>query len=334
MTLTVTLYSRQDCRLCDVAEEDLLALRKDYPHELLLLDVDQDESLQAAYGEKVPVIEVGPYRLSAPFTRQELQVTLGAARDRANQLESLDDPRYAQKKARGATISRADRFTNWFAIHYLLVFNSLVLLYVGLPFLAPVLMDAGARQPATMIYRAYGAVCHQLSFRSWFLFGEQSAYPRAAAGVEGQRTFGAATGINEEDLLAARAFTGNEELGYKVAFCERDVAIYGGILLFGLLYALTARRIPALPWYLWLLIGLVPIAADGVSQLISQPPFGLLSYRESTPLLRTLTGGLFGFTTAWFGFPQVELTMLDTRRILAHKFARAAATESTPARQA
>jgi hypothetical protein len=32
-----------------------------------------------------------------------------------------------------------------------------------------------------------------------------------------------------------------------------------------------------------------------------------------------LTGFLFGFTTAWFGFPLVEETMSDSRQIMATK---------------
>jgi hypothetical protein len=36
-----------------------------------------------------------------------------------------------------------------------------------------------------------------------------------------------------------------------------------------------------------------------------------------------LTGGLFGLTTAWFGFPVIEETMEETRQILAAKRARA-----------
>jgi hypothetical protein len=33
----------------------------------------------------------------------------------------------------------------------------------------------------------------------------------------------------EEDIFAARQFVGNPQVGYKVARCQRDVAIYGGI---------------------------------------------------------------------------------------------------------
>ena len=43
--------------------------------------------------------------------------------------------------------------------------------------------------------------------------------------------------------------------------------------------------------------------------------------RESTPFLRTLTGGLFGWMTAWYLFPMIEETMRETRRILQRKFA-------------
>jgi uncharacterized membrane protein len=111
-------------------------------------------------------------------------------------------------------------------------------------------MVAGAKSPANLIYRSYGFVCHQLAFRSWFLFGEQVAYPRVAASVAGIESFGSATGLSEGnssvDMLAARNFIGNDEVGYKVAFCERDVAIYAAILLFGLIYAFSGRRLPAL----------------------------------------------------------------------------------------
>jgi uncharacterized membrane protein len=121
------------------------------------------------------------------------------------------------------------------------------------------------------------------------------------------------------DVYAARQFIGNETVGYKVALCERDVAIYGSIFIFGLIFSATGRRIKALPWYLWVLFGLVPIAFDGLSQILSQPPFAFLSYRESTPLLRIITGTLFGVTTAWFGYPMVEQTMADTREMMKNK---------------
>ena len=43
--------------------------------------------------------------------------------------------------------------------------------------------------------------------------------------------------------------------------------------------------------------------------------------RESTPIIRTITGVLFGFTTAWYIYPLIEETMLETRRMLTRKIA-------------
>ncbi|HBX69581.1 MAG TPA: hypothetical protein DEH25_09430 [Chloroflexi bacterium] len=258
---------------------------------------------------------------------------MSAANDRINHLEKIGNKDYQDRVARGAKVSKADRFTYWFSRHYLLVINLMVLVYVGLPLLAPVLMKVGLEFPATVIYKIYGGMCHQLAYRSWFLFGEQPVYPRAAAGVEGYLTFNQATGLDETGLLAARAFLGNEVVGYKTALCQRDMAIYGAMLLFGILFAITGRKWKSFPIWAWLLVGVMPIALDGFSQLLSQwaampefsflqPIFGWLPYRESTPFLRTLTGFLFGFTTAWFGYPLVEEAMADTRRLMATKIAK------------
>jgi uncharacterized membrane protein len=114
-------------------------------------------------------------------------------------------------------------------------------------------------------------------------------------------------------------------VGYKVALCERDVAIYGAMLLFGLLYAATGRRLRGLHWLVWILFFLGPIGLDGFSQLFSQLNLTwlaqVLPYRESTPFLRVLTGGLFGFGTAWFAVPNIEESMRETRQIFIKKSA-------------
>jgi len=321
--IRVTLYTRKDCKLCDQAHSDLVALQEKIPHDLVLVGIDDEPDLLSSYGERVPVIEVGPFKLDAPFDSRKLQMTSGAARDRADQSEKIGGKRHRSRQKRSHTISRGDKITYWISRRYLLLLNVLLLLYFGLPFLAPVLMNAGLTGLARPIYTVYGAVCHQLAFRSWFLFGDQPVYPRAAAGVEGFIPYGEATGENEAALLDARRFIGNEQIGYKVAYCQRDVAIYVAMFLFGVIYALSKRRLPALPWYLWVAVGIGPIAIDGFSQLFSQlPGFTLWTYRESTPFLRTLTGFLFGFTTAWFGFPIMDETMGETRTLLAAKIAR------------
>ena len=340
--LTVTLFTRENCHLCEQAKADLDSLQATVPHRLVEIDIEQDDALLKAYSLEIPVVQVGPYTVKAPFNRQKLQMTLGAADDRKTQLDKIGQKEYQDRVARGKQITKADRFTYWFSRHYLLVINLMVLIYVGLPALAPVLMKAGLELPAAGIYKVYGGMCHQLSYRSWFLFGEQPVYPREAADVAEFMTFNQATGLDEDGLLVARQFVGNEQVGYKMALCQRDMAIYGSIFLFGILFAVTGRRIKSLPIWAWILFGVLPIGLDGVSQLLSQwvtmpelsflePIFGWIPYRESTPFLRTFTGFLFGFTTAWFGYPLIEDAMADTRRLMKTKITQVESAEISEA---
>jgi uncharacterized membrane protein len=227
----------------------------------------------------------------------------------------------ATGRARDIVIA-LDRLILAFTRRWALVFSFGMLIYAGLPFLAPVLMKAGAEAPARIIYMIYGGLCHQLGYRSWFLFGEQADYPRAV--------FEDKTGISPDDIWDAHAFIGDEQLGYKVALCERDVAIYGAIFLAGIIYSIPAvrRRVKPLPWLLWILIALVPIGLDGFSQLLTQYPYHalpilkLLPSRESTPFLRSLTGALFGLGNAWLAYPFLDQSMREIREELEVKLKR------------
>ena len=153
----------------------------------------------------------------------------------------------------------------------------------------------------------------------------------AEAGISGVKTFEQATGITEVRdptsyaRFEARQFIGNDVLGYKMALCERDIAIYGAMFLFGVIFAVTGRRIKPLHWMMWILIGMAPIGLDGFSQLFSQMEWSwlvnFLPYRESTPFLRLFTGGLFGLATAWFAYPYMEESMAETRQFFIKKFA-------------
>lgn len=324
--ITVTLYSRKDCHLCEEAREDLDAVREVIPHQLIVVDIDSDPKLQREYGLDIPVVEVGPFRLKAPFTVQDLRITLGAARDREQHIRQVENsPRLAEVRQTGVWTT-ADRINHALSRHYMALFNFMVFLYLGFAFLAPVLSKAGAKNPATFLYKAYSFVCHQLGYRSFYLFGEQAYYPRQAAGIDGVLTFSQASGLGESssaaDVFAARAFIGNERVGYKIALCQRDIAIYSGILIFGLLFSVTGLRLKSIPWYVWFALAIVPIGLDGFSQLLSQPPLSFLPFRESTPTLRVLTGFMFGFFTAWFGYPLVEESMLEMRQMTTAKLER------------
>jgi hypothetical protein len=155
------------------------------------------------------------------------------------------DPPSGSKRPRSAALT-ANRIVYWIARHWLLLANGAVIVFLGLPFLAPVLMERGNDAAARAIYKIYSPACHQLAFRSWFLFGEQPYYPLRAAGLsdvhyleEYVASNPSFAGLSPEEGFgafswAARNFLGNDQMGYKVALCQRDVAIYSGLLLAGL----------------------------------------------------------------------------------------------------
>jgi uncharacterized membrane protein len=202
-------------------------------------------------------------------------------------------------------------------------------MYALLPFAAPTLMKAGLTAPAQILYTVYSPFCHQMAFRSVFLFGEQAFYPRAAAYTDypafesfvvGLPEF---AGVDHERfdarlIFAARGFLGNETMGYKTTLCARDGALYSALFGGGLMYrvAVVRRRLRPAPLWLYLLLGVAPIAIDGVSQLLSYPPFSLWPVRETTPEFRIMTGAVFGLMTAWLLFPYLEVSFRDMRKQL------------------
>lgn len=196
-----------------------------------------------------------------------------------------------------AIARRVDGGVLWVARHWLALFNGLVALYLLLPFLAPALARAGLTKPSTLIYSVYSATCHQLPERSYFLFGEQPLYSLSSL-----ETNGLAEG---QGLFQRRAFRGNELTGYKIAVCQRDVAIYGSVVGAGLLFGMLRGRVHTIGLKFYLVL-LIPIALDGLTQL-----FGL---RESNWWLRTVTGALFGGASVWLAYPYIEAAMRDVVR--------------------
>lgn len=183
-------------------------------------------------------------------------------------------------------VSTIDRWVQFVLRHWLSLLTLLFLVYVALPLLAPALMRVGAELPARAIYTLYIPFCHQLPERSYFIFGESHIYS-----LDELQAAGVATG----GLLERRFYTGDPEHGYKAALCERDLAIYGSMFLFGLFLLVRKRRPPRLKPLWYVLFFVLPIAVDGLTQLA-----GL---RESNWILRTLTGALFGLGTLWFVYP-------------------------------
>lgn len=184
------------------------------------------------------------------------------------------------------------------ARHWLLYANLFFLIFSGLPFLAPVLMHYGYEGAARLIYAAYSFTCHQLAYRTWFLFGAQPSYTVDQL----QRYLGASNPAL--DVFFWRNVIGDPQLGFKMAYCERDAAIYSSMLAAGLIYALFRKRIKPLNLRWYLVLAVLPMGIDGGTQLIM--------LRESTPLLRAVTGILFGVLSVWLVYPYVQEAMSDT----------------------
>ena len=62
------------------------------------------------------------------------------------------------------------------ARHWLFLVNGFMALITALSIAAPWLMSRDQTWAAETIYRLYASICHQLDYRSYFIFGHQMAY--------------------------------------------------------------------------------------------------------------------------------------------------------------
>ena len=152
-------------------------------------------------------------------------------------------------------VAAVDGFATGLARHWLAVWNTTLGVLVGGTLAGPAAEAAGQSRLADAIYGAYQHLCHQLPYRSSYVFG------------------------------------------HKLCVCDRCLAIYAGLLLAGIAFALVRHRLRSLSLGLFAL-ACVPMGWDGVTQL-----FG---YRESDTTLRVLTGLLFGIAVAWMSYPILE----------------------------
>ena len=91
--------------------------------------------------------------------------------------------------------------------------------------------------------------------------------------------------------------------GHQLGMCARNFSIYASMFIGSLIFVLSNKRIPGIPWWLWILM-ILPMALDGTTQM-----FGL---RESTWELRVLTGTLFGLGNVWFALPLIQKTIFES----------------------
>ena len=231
-----------------------------------------------------------------------------------------------------------DRFALGLARHWLLWVNALLGVFVLAPFVAPILMTLGVTSIADAIYFFYSFLCHQLPQRSYFLFGPKISY--SLAEIENVWHYG-------DNFLYLRQFIGNSAMGWKVAWSDRMVSMYGSLWVGGLLYALTRKRLPHLSPIAWLFLAIIPMGVDGFSHMLNDVLAGIsgTGFRDTNAwlqfltgnifpasfyagdalgsfnsLARLVTGTLFGLTTVWLIYPFVDTAMQSvehqTRRLL------------------
>ena len=81
MTPKLTLYSRQDCCLCDEMKSIIHQVAAKTALDLVEIDVDNDDELKAKYGSEVPVLFIeGRKAFKYRLTARELEGKLGRVR--------------------------------------------------------------------------------------------------------------------------------------------------------------------------------------------------------------------------------------------------------------
>lgn len=196
------------------------------------------------------------------------------------------------------------RSTQWMLQHWMGIFVVLFGLFNLLPFLAPVLAQLGVNPAADLIYMLYAPLCHQMAHRSFFLFGDQVMYSPEQLPLS-------LTGDLTGNMLALKQFRGGDVIGWKVAWSDRMVYMYGAMWLFALLYAAESRnyRVRRLPIWAFLFL-MLPMALDGTTHMVSDFGGGLFSgFRYTNEWLANLTahtlpewfyvGDTWGSFNAW-----------------------------------
>ena len=189
---------------------------------------------------------------------------------------------------------------------------------LALALLAPALEADGYSKEAQTVYRWLAPHDHQLPHRSYFLFGQQGWIQSYSLDQI------LAWGADPQNL---RAFTGNEEIGYKMGLNHRMTAIFIGIVVGGLIWAFAGGR-PQVGGLVFLLMAL-PLLVDGFSHLASDLHgsgsrqanlwaawltgnfFPTEFYQQSTIgslnwWLRSVTGFVFGLGLVWFLFTYIS----------------------------
>jgi len=175
----------------------------------------------------------------------------------------------------------------WVFHHWLLIWTVLFTIYNLLPILAPILMRVNLDMIAMPIYDVYHLVGHQLANRSFFFFGEQVTYTLEELPVP-------IVGEFLPDSTALGDFIGNEQLGWKMAWSDRLVSMYGSALITTYIYILLHKRENYKPLARhWMILLVMPLIIDGTTHYISDFDSLIEGFRWDNAWFATLTGNAF-----------------------------------------
>ncbi len=164
------------------------------------------------------------------------------------------------------------------------LYMALTLFFLGPIFITP-LMAEGFPALFETIHAIYAPVCHQLANRSLCYFQDG--------------TIGDCDRDNVSVVARQQVVDDHGVLGYKFPVCTRDLAIYGAMILGGLVFPLVRKMgEKSVPPLIYFLLALVPIGLDGGTQLI-----GL---RQSTNELRIITGFIAGIVIPFYVIPMLN----------------------------
>lgn len=231
-----------------------------------------------------------------------------------------------------------NRIALGFARHWLIIFNLLIAVWVGLPWLAPVFLQWGRGRAASSVYSFYAFQCHQLPERSFFLFGPKPMYSLAEIQAAWQNT---------TDPAILRQWIGNVDMGWKVAWSDRMVSMYTSLFLASMVYPLVRKRAKPLPLWGFALL-LLPMLVDGGTHAISDLAGLGQGFRDTNLWLAALTGDIFpstfyagdalgsfnswmrlitgvffGIAVIWLAYPPFDGFFADYVLLIENKFRRA-----------
>jgi glutaredoxin len=70
--VTLTLYTRFGCHLCETMEQQLSTLQSQLGFAVTIIDIDSDDTLSLRYNDKVPVLAHGEHEICHYFFNAEV----------------------------------------------------------------------------------------------------------------------------------------------------------------------------------------------------------------------------------------------------------------------